>query len=311
MIKYLQLIRWPYLAFIVVLQFTIKYVFIEPLFKVLFPDGPIPIMMNTFGMSLLSLATVLLAGAGFIIHTLYDLNPQGVDLGTRSVKSGKIKVKTAFNLFFGFNILAMLIGLYLSNMVGYPSFAILFILASGLLYACAKSLKKYFIIRSVIWSILGALAVIAVILFDLFPAMDATNGETLMTFMNILKDYALFFAVLVFIREQIVNQKNSDRDYRNGWNTLSVSLGRQRTNKLIFLFNLLPIAAVVYYLYKYLYLQSLSLGYGVLFILAPLVVVSIKILNAEKQKDYHNLQILMSLIMVFGFLSLGLFSYIL
>lgn len=311
MIKYLQLIRWPYLAFIVIIQFIIKYVFIEPIFRVLFPDAPIPIMMNAFGMSLLSLATILLAGAGFIIHTLYDINPHGVDLGTRSVKGGKIKVKTAFNLFFGFNIIAMLIGLYLSNMVGYPSFAILFILASGLLYACAKSLKKYFIIRSVIWSFLGALTVIAVILFDLFPAMDSANGSTVVTFMNILKDYAIFFGLLIFVREQIVNQKNSDKDHQHGRNTLSVSLGRQRTNKLIFLFNLLPLAAVVYYLYKYLYLQSLSLGYGVLLILAPLVIVSIKILNAEKQKDYYNLQIIMSLVMVFSFLSLGLFSYIL
>ena|GEM_PF-2335149 len=315
--KYLNLIRWPYLLILILGQILIKYTFFEPLLKKLFGLTQIPITLNAFGLSLISMATACIAAAGFIIYELYNVDSKTINLSYRTIKGKKISVKSAFNLFFALNVLGMLIGFYLANMVGYPSFAILFILASALLYANAKGLKKRIIIRPVIISFLAGLSFLSVGLFDLFPAinelMEADNShaaQTLTTFFSILKDYSIFLALLFLIRELIVNQKNTDIHHKNNWSSLSLSLGIERTNKVIFAFSIFPIIAVIFYIYKYLYQNTIALLYALVLILAPLFFVAIKTLLAKNKKDFSNLQILMSGVIFFSVLSIGLYQFI-
>lgn len=309
--KYLNLIRWPYLLILVIGQILIKYTFLTPLLEAVYGPGLAPITLNAFGLSLVSAATVCLAAAGFIIHDLYNINENSIDLPYRVVKGEKITVKKAFNLFFGLNIIGMLIGFYLANMIGHPSFAIMFILTSALFYASAKGLKKYVLIRPIILSFLGGLSFLAVALFDLFPAIDDTNGETLTTFFSVITDYSIFLALLIFVREQIINQKNSDEHHKFGWNSLSLSLGFERTKQVIFAVSLAPIAAVIFYIYKYLYLNPISLIYSLALVLAPLLFFSIKLLMARNKKDYATLQLIMSGVIFFSILSIGLYQFIL
>lgn len=265
-------------------------------------------MLNTFGFSLISAATVCLGGAGFIIHDLYDVGPKAINSPFRMVKGKQVSVKKAFRLFFILNILGVLIGFYLSNMVGYPSFAILFILTSALFYASAKGLKKTILVRPLIISFLGGISILSVGLFDLFPAITDSNAPTLTTFLSILKDFAVFFGFLLLIRELILGQKNIDSDHNNGWNTLSLQLGKTRTNQLIFVLLLLPLAAIIYYLYKYLYINNFALAYGLIFVLAPLLYVALKIFKTTTPKEFTHLQYIMSGVIFFSLTSLGLYQ---
>jgi len=310
-VKYLNLIRWPYLLILVIGQILIKYAFFTPLLKVIYGSEYIPITLNDFGFSLIPAATVCLAAAGFIIHELYNVNSTTINLPYRIIKGEKISVKKAFNLFFALNVIGMLIGFYLSNMIGYPSFAVLFILTSALLYASAKGLKKYFLIRAIILSFLGALSFFAVALFDLFPQMNEDNAQTLTTFFSVIKDYSIFLFLLFFLREQIINQKNRNEHHKNGWQTLTLSLGLESTRIIIFGITLLPVLAVIFYLYKYLYVHTLSLIYGLVFILAPLLLFALKLWAAKEEKDYDLLQKIISAVIFFSILSIGLYQFIL
>lgn len=309
--KYLNLIRWPYLLIIVIGQILIKYTFFHPLLEGLYGPGLAPITLNAFGLGLVSAATVCLGAAGFIIHDLYNVSSSSIDLPYRTVKGEKVSVKKAFNLFFALNIIGMLIGFYLANMIGHPSFAIMFILTSALLYASAKGLKKYVLIRPIILSFLGGLSLLAVAFFDLFPTMDDNNAETVTTFFSVITDYSIFLALLIFVREQVVNQRNSDEHHKYGWNSLSIMLGLDRTKNVIFAVSLLPIAAVIFYIYKYLYLNPISLIYALALVLAPLLFFTIKLFMAKNKKDYATLQLIMSAVIFFSILSIGLYQFIL
>lgn len=301
--KYLRLIRWPYLLVIILGQFLIKYAFFESI--------PVPITLNTFGMSLISLSTFCIAAAGFIIHDLYKVSPYALNLPYRTIGEEKITVKKAFNLFFAFNVIGIITGFYLANMVGSPSFAILFILASALLYAHAKGLQKYLVIRSLIISGLGGLAFLSVALFDLFPVRDQMQPATFIHTFSLVKDYAVFFILLFFVREQIINQKNMEKDQRLNWKTLSGKLGLAKTNKIIFILSLIPILGLLYYIYSSLYQNTVFMLYALVFILAPLAFVAIKILSSKTSEDYKKLQNIMSLTILFTVLSIGLLSIIL
>lgn len=301
--KYLRLIRWHYLLLIIVGQFLIKYAFFESI--------PVPITLNTFGMSLVSLATFCIGAAGFIIHDLYKVSPYSLNLPYRNIGDEKITVKKAFNLFFAFNVIGIITGFYLANMVGSPSFAILFILASALLYANAKGLQKYPVVRPLIISGLGGLAFLSVALFDLFPVRDQMQPATFIHTFSLVKDYAVFFILLFFVREQIVNQKNFEKDQRLEWKTLSGKLGLTKTNKLIFVLSLLPILGLLYYIYASLYQNTIFMLYVLVFMMAPLVFVAVKILGGKNAEDYKKLQNVMSLVILFTILSIGLLSVIL
>lgn len=301
--KYLKLIRWPYLLLIFASQFLIKYTLFEPF--------NLSITLNWFGIFLLSLSMVCLAAAGFVIDSIYNVKADEVNQPEKQLIGRDISIKKANKLFFIFNIVGVIIGFYLSNIIGHPSFAILFILTSVLLYANASSLKKYVLAAPVILSFLVGLSVISIALFDLFPAITDQNRETAKTFFSILVDYFIFISLLNLCREIIVNQINIDGDYKFGRKSLPLVLGKDRTNKIIFILTLLPIVAVAYYVVTYLYMHVFTMVYAIVLILAPLFYALVKIMSATSQRDYMQLNTVLKLVMIFSFLSIGLYQFIL
>lgn len=288
---------------IVIIQFLIKYTLFEPF--------GLPIMLNWFGLALLSLASVCLAAAGYIISAIYNVEADMVNSPKKLIIDKDISEKTAYRWFFAFNIIGVAIGFYLSNIIGHPAFSILFIMVSALLYAYASALKKYVLIGPVIISILVGLSIIIIGFYDLLPAMNDQTRETGKTFFSILFDYFLLAFLLNFVRELIKNQKNMDGDHRMGRKSLSLVLGKERTNKVIFALALLPVFGVAYYMYNYLYMHTIAVVYALVLILLPLFYVLFKILSAKQKKDYAHLDLILKVVMVFGLLSIGLYQFIL
>lgn len=301
--NYLKLIRWPNLLLIVITQFLIKYTLFEPF--------GVDITLNWFGLALLSLSTICLAAAGYIINDIYDVEADEINKPEKQLIGNTISEKMGYRLFFTFNIVGVLIGFYLSNIIGHPGFSILFIMISALLYAYASSLQKYVLIGPIIISILVGLSILIVGLYDLLPAITPQTRQTETTFFSILFDYFILAFLLNFIRELIKNQEDMDGDHKIGRKSLSLILGKERANKVIFAVALLPIFGVVYYLYDYLYLRQIAVVYALVFILAPLFYVLFKILSAKHKKDFTHLSLILKLVMLFGVLSIGLYQFIL
>jgi len=302
-LNYLKLIHWPSLLLIVLGHFLIKYALLDPF--------GVPITLNWFGLTLLSLASVCLAAGGHVIHAIYTIKADQVNAPKRVIIGKHISIKKANKLFFIFNIAGVLIGFYIANIIGQPSFSILFIMASALLYAYATSLKKYILIAPLIRSLLAGLAILAVGLYDLWPAITNQNRATITTFFLIIVDYAIFISLLNFVRELVVNQRNIDGDHRNENKTLPLVLGKDRTNKIIFALTLLPLAGVCYYISQYLYMHTASLLYAIILLIIPLFYVSVKVLGAKHKKDYVQLNIILKAVMLFSVLSIGLYQFIL
>src|SRR5699024_16309 len=179
-------------------------------------------------------------------------------------------------------------------------------MASALLYAYATSLKKYILIAPLIRSLLAGLAILAVGLYDLWPAITNQNRATITTFFLIIVDYAIFISLLNFVRELVVNQRNIDGDHKNENKTLPLVLGKDRTNKIIFALTLLPLAGVCYYISQYLYMHTASLLYAIILLIIPLFYVSVKVLGPKHTTDYLQRTILLKLGMLFSVRAIGL-----
>jgi len=303
LLAFLKLVRVPNLLMVLLTQILIKYG--------LFDSFGISITLSGLGFSLLVLATICIAAAGNIINDIFDLEADRINKPEKVLIGTIISNNTAYTLYIILSILGVGSGFYLSNIIGKPGFSAIFIIISALLYLYATYLKHIMVIGNVIISSLVAFSLIIVGLYDLLPAITAENQQTQSTIFSILLDYALFAFLLNWLREMVKDQEDIKGDYNAGRNTLPITLGSKRTNLVIFLVGLLPIAAVIYYLYNYLFENIYAVLYTLFFIVAPLLYFLINIWTSENKKDYHKLSFLLKIIMLLGILSLGLYKFIL
>ena len=299
----LKLIRWKNLALILLVQLLIKYALLES-FEVL-------TALDDLHFFLLSLTTICLAAAGNIINDIYDVETDKVNKPDRLIVGKSISEKLAYNLFFGFNIVGILIGFYLSNHVGKSAFFGIFVVISILLYVYASFLKRTVIFGNIVVSFLVGMSVLIVGVFDIIPATFAQNRASQITFLNIILDYAIFAFLVNLVREFLKDIQDIEGDYKAGMNTLPIAVGRERANRITFLVSLIPIGAVIYYLATYLYKQQFAIIYFLVLVIAPMVYASIKIFSAEHKKDYIRLSTIYKLIMLLGMISIGLYPLIL
>lgn len=284
-------------------QILIKYFLFKPF--------NIDITLNWFGFSLLVLASVCLAAGGNIINDIHDVEADRINKPNRVVIGNGISEKSAYNLFLTLNIIGVLIGFYLSNLIGKPFFSAIFILVSALLYLYATSIKSYVVIGNLLISALVALSIIIVGIYELLPVITPQNQATQTTIFSILLDYALFALLINWLREMVKDQEDIDGDYKSGIQTLPIIMGRERTNKFIFAISFFSILTIAYYVITYFYTNPFAIGYALLLIIAPLLYFTLKILSAKSKSDYKRLSLVLKLIMFFGLISIGLYQFIL
>lgn len=301
--KYLNLIRWKNLLIIALVQVLIKYALFLP-FK-------IDITLNWFGFSLLVLSTLCIAAAGYVINDVYDVETDLVNRPDKVIVGKSVSEKTANNLFIALNVIGVLIGFYLSHLVGKSSFFALFVIISALLYVYASYLKQTFLIGNIIVSILVALSLIIVGIFELLPAITSQNQITQLTMFKLLFDYALFAFIINLVREIVKDIQDVDGDHKAGMSTLPIVIGRDRAKNVLFALSLVPILAVVYYLSNHLYKHTIAVVYFLVLVVAPLILVSIKIFNSKTKKDCQVISNLLKIVMLTGMLSMLLYPLIL
>ncbi|WP_339647372.1 geranylgeranylglycerol-phosphate geranylgeranyltransferase [uncultured Salegentibacter sp.] len=303
MIAYLKLIRWPNLVFIALTLILIKFSFFE--------EFGAAITLSTFGYALLMLATLCIAASGYVINDIYDVQADKINKPEKLIIGNKISEKKANNLFIILNVIGVGIGFYLANLLGKPGFVAIFIFSSALLYLYASYLKQIPVLGNVLISLLVGFVVLLPSVFDLFPAINSQNKQVQSLLFSILLDYAIFAFLINLLREIVKDQEDVKGDYNAGIQTLPIILGHSRTNKIIFAIGILPVAAIVYYIYNYLFENTFLVIYILIFILAPLLYFQVKIWGAKKKKHYSHLSLLLKIIMFFGLTSIGLYQFIL
>lgn len=300
---FLNLIRYKNLLLIVFVQLLIRFALFEPF--------NVDEKLNSLGFILLILATVCIAAAGNIINDIYDIETDSINKPNKVIIGKSISESTAFNLFLILNIIGVGLGFYISHSVGRSPFFSIFVIISAALYVYASFLKRTPLIGNILISILVAMSILIVGVFDLIPAITESNRTTQITFFNILVDYAVFAFLINLVREMIKDIQDVDGDYNAQMNTLPIAIGRERAGFMALATSLLPIAAVIYYIVTYLYTQQIATGYFLLFILAPLIYASIKIYLATTKSHFKHISMVYKTIMLLGMLSLLLYSFIL
>jgi 4-hydroxybenzoate polyprenyltransferase len=303
MSSFFNLIRYKNLLMIALVQSLIKY-------GLFIPFG-ISTSLNVLEFSLLVFSTICIAAGGNIINDIYDIDTDGINKPDKIIVGKSISEKTAFNLFIILNVLGVGLGFFVSYAVGKSELFSLFVIISALLYVYASYLKQMFLVGNIIVSALVALSIIIVGIFELIPAITPENQGIQLAFFRILLDYALFAFIINLIREIVKDIEDFEGDYKSGMHTIPIVIGKEKATKFLFLLSFIPLGTVIYYVNSNLYKQPIAVLYFLIFIIAPLIYLSILIFNAKTKKDFHVISNLLKLVMLFGMLSILLYKFIL
>ena len=265
----------------------------------------IPLGLSNFNYCLLILSTVLIAAAGYVVNDIFDQDTDSYNKPKDLIVGRKITEATAYNIYAGLNIAGVLLGFYISYLIGHYNFSTLFVLIAALLYMYATSLKQIAVVGNLVVALLLGVSVLIIGVYDLFPVMMVGNRVAGSLF-SVLLDYAIFAFMINFIREIVKDLEDIKGDDANGIRTLAVILGVKKTNYLVAVLTLIPIAFLAQYIFKYLVSNNLfvSVFYALAFIIAPLFYFIIKIVTAQEQKEFGQLSLLLKLVLLAGIVSI-------
>lgn len=237
------------------------------------------------GFWVLVLSTVCIAAAGYIINDYYDVKIDAINKPDRLLVGRHIRRRRAMFAHLILSGIGVLLGLLLSIPV-----ALINIGAVLLLWGYSARLKKLILAGNVVIALLSASMLLVVAVYA-----DELNRITM--------GYALFAFLISLIREIIKDIEDMKGDASFECRTLPIVVG-MRGAKLV----LYPLLAVFQAFLLVVILHEASGlvfdAYMVVLVLLPSVWLVIKLVRADRKRDFSYLSNLNKFIMLTGILSM-------
>jgi len=163
----LKLIRFKNLLIIVFVQCVIKYV--------LFDAFEAYTTLSHLQFSFLTVSTLCIAAAGYIFNDIQDIATDTINKPHKVIIGKNISKNFAYNLYMILTLIGVGLGMYVANSIDKNSFFSLFVLSAGLLYIYSNTLKPIAIVGNLTVSVLVALSLLLIGIFDLIPAITEQN----------------------------------------------------------------------------------------------------------------------------------------
>ena len=295
---FLKLIRWPNLVFIILTQLLFYYCIYIPLFPT----------HNYFQLSLLVLASILIAAAGYIINDYFDLNIDQVNKPEENVFVRQVNRRWAILWHFLFSIAGITATAFA---VGIEKWFLVIanIFVALLLWFYSTSFKRQLLIGNIVISVLTAWTVL-IIFFAFTDPYDAigSSGIAPVRFFRLAFLYAGFAFVISLIREAVKDMQDLEGDARYGCKTLPIVAGI-RTTKIYTLVWLVVLTGslIVLQLYVLMFKWWLAVIYNSVFVIIPLIYLTYRLSKATQPAEFAYLSRYSKFIMFTGITSMIFF----
>ena len=202
---FFKLIRYPNLIYIGLTQFLLQYCVVEPVLRSSGEEPSLPVPQFI----LLSLSTVLVAAAGYIINDYFDINIDIVNKPDKMVLDKIISRRWAMAWHTMLNLAGVSLGFLVAWKTGQFYLGFTQVICSLLLWFYSTSFKRQVLIGNVVISLLTALAVVVVGFYEkqIYHSFEAIMSPTGRKLIQIIGVYALFAFLISMVRE-IVNSSS-------------------------------------------------------------------------------------------------------
>lgn len=296
--KYLQLVRWPNLLMIALLQYLLRHALIGPI--LLFEEKGL--LLTEFEFFILVISCVLIAAGGYIINDAEDLEIDAINKPEKKLIENQISKDKAINLYTGITFLGVLGGFFLSYVKGYAFIGIIHLITAGMLYFYSTSYKCIPLLGNLIISLLSALVIIIVIV----PEPFAKDNSAVILMIAL---YAFFSFITTLIREIVKDIEDLEGDKQYGCSTMASSLGVKKAKWICIILTFLIVSLLIYaQIFSRQWESLIPFLYICIFIDIPFLVLLRKLYYAENKSDFKNASLWLKLIMFTGIISLLIFN---
>ena len=314
LISFVKLIRLKNLIIVALTQLVIKFSLINP-----FLDNFI-LTNNQF--YLLVLSTVFITASGYIINDIYDVKTDKINKEAIRIIGKSITSRNAITWYIIFNFFGLGLGSYIAYIVKQPYYSLIFIYSIFSLWTYSKRMKTSFLLGNLQVSLLTALSIFNIALFDVIPnGINKNNGE--MMIFKIILFYAVFAFIITFIREMIKDLEDMEGDREIQAKTLAITYGIEKTKWISQIFTFITILGISYFQYFQYSIASSQFEYDIsiwgvnriaiiyaFFIQFLFLFLGFKIYTSKLKNDFHIVSQICKNIMIVGILSIPLFTYL-
>lgn len=328
-LAFIRLIRLPNLLIIVLTQYAIRYGIVGVFLGV----SGFELLMSELDFFLLSLSTVMIAAAGYIINDYFDTRVDRVNRPDKIIVGKYIKRRVCMGAHIVINSIAFLLAGYVAYKVGNWKLIFIQVLTMGALWYYSTTFKRMVLVGNILVALLAALVPFVAGLYEiiiqqsladdtinmmLFYVEEGTKFDDLMfVFNQILKNVMLWvtgFAVFAFlstmVREIIKDIEDYEGDKKYASNTLPVVYGKGKAKTVAQLFAIMMMVLLGYLQYQQLTSNdTTSFIYFLFAIQLPLGYIVYFLQKAQAKKDYSKLSRYTKLVMFSGVLYAFIFAY--
>lgn len=304
---FFKLIRYPNLVYIALTQFLLQYCVVEPVLRSSGEEPSLPVPQFV----LLSLSTVLVAAAGYIINDYFDINIDIVNKPEKMVLDKIISRRWAMAWHTMLNLAGVSLGFVVAWKTGQFYLGFTQVICSLLLWFYSTSFKRQVLIGNVIISLLTALAVVVVGFYEsqIYHSFEAIISPTGRKLIQIIGVYALFAFLISMVREIVKDLEDMMGDSKDGCRTLPIAWGVLAAKRFC---NALLLALVIIILLVEIRVWILgwyvAIAYLLLFVQAPCAYIYVTLKKASLPEHYHKVSSLVKVIMLTGILSMIFFK---
>jgi 4-hydroxybenzoate polyprenyltransferase len=307
---FFRLVRWPNLLFIALTQSLFYYCILIPSF---YQGNPIHENILKPGyFVLLSLSSVLIAAAGYIINDYFDLPIDRVNKPDRVVVEKIIKRRWAIIWHWVLSGFGIVIGFYLSwklrNIFIGPSN----MLCVLLLWFYSTTFKKKLLIGNLLISLLTAwvIGVLYLCEFRLHRFVDPEFHGALSRIYKFTVVYASFAFIISLVREVVKDMEDMEGDARYDRRTMPLVWGLNATKFFCLSWLSVLLAALIFIQFYVLQFRWwLTIAFTCFLVIYPILRVLKNLSRATGPAQFHKLSQMIKSIMMMGILSMIFLKY--
>lgn len=307
--SFTSLIRIQNLAFIVFTQYFFYFFILIPIYK----DNPGSIVLRLNGLHWLVLASVLIAGGGYIINDYFDLNIDRINKPQKLVVDRFISRRWAMFLHLILSFAGILISAYIAYLLSNPLLLVFNIISVFLLFVYSSTFKKKLLTGNVIIAALSAWVIMV-----LFVAMCQWNSGTLVPewttqlheVYKIALVYSAFAFIVSLIREVVKDMEDEEGDKKNGCKTMPIVWGIKSTKVFIGVWILVLFGLLIVFIFNLIIAGWLLGVLYIIFVLLPFLFrIYMSFSKAVVKKEYSQISREVKLFMLSGIFSMLIYYF--
>jgi 4-hydroxybenzoate polyprenyltransferase len=304
MMSWLKLIRWPNLLIIFLTQVTVWVVVIRQL------SWSSNFLLTPVNFLCLSLATVLIAAAGYVINDYFDVKIDTINRPDKVVLGKTIPRKNAIVIHAILNAVALFLSAFVAMQAGHPEWLLLQIGCILLLWRYSTHFKRQYMIGNIVVSAVTALAVPVLVLYE--PAFHAlcsawafTADPHLFWLPWVIAGFTYFAFFLNWMREIVKDMEDFIGDAQEGCVTMPIKKGlgySKRFTTALGVLVVMPLAGIVVLMMvrQYFFWGA----YWGAVVLVPLLVWMFRFGGSTTIQDFHRASRGLKWIMITGVVAL-------